>query len=401
MCQLIFCNMNNRDFLKKYTLLQAIIDSSGRHDDGYGHYYSGGKVLKTKIAAKNISNLGDLLSDINKTKVMAHCRDASFGVPVEDKYSHPFESDNFILAHNGALTVKTGIILENSSLSDSENFLNVLDKCYERDKKNNVPKAISNAMKNFDGTFAFLIYEKKTKLFYAVRGKTKTLFTSEIVIDNTKGYVINTEKDSLDQCTTLVKKLMELDKVNIAITDSKVLLAERIYLLGETIKEVGKINETEGPIFKETWKGNTTHGGLNINSSVNKKKGIDFVPPLPRKDSLLINALEEWLWLHNLSFRDLDLVLFTKFGVTKLSCNSEQLEEIFLDLKSAVRITETTIARVFAFIKAYGQISSDFYIDYNLQFPYFINTDAEVTKAIEKETEFRLKEKQDNLLVLM
>jgi len=400
MCQLIFCNMNNRDFLRKYTLFQAIIDSNGRHDDGYGHYYSGGNVLKTKLAAKSISNLGDLLSDINKTKVMAHCRDASFGVPVEDKYSHPFESDNFILAHNGALTVKSGVILENSSLSDSENFLNVLDKCYEKDKKNNVPKAISNAMKNFNGTFAFLIYEKKTKLFYAVRGKTKTLFTSEIVIDNTKGYVINTEKDSLDQCTNIVKKLMELDKVNITITESKVLQAERIYLLGDTIKEVGKISETEAPVYI-AWRDNRETGVITINNNVNRKKGIDFVPPLPRKDILLISAIEEWLWLHNLSFRDLDLALFTKFGVTKLSCDIEQLEEIFLDLKSAVNITDATLAKVFKFTKEYGQIPSDFYIDYKLQFPYFINTDLEVIEAIEKETAFRLKEKQDKLPVLM
>ena len=398
MCQLIFCNINNRNFLRKYTLFQAIIDSNGRHDDGYGHYYEGGNVLRTKIAAKNISNLGDLLSDVNKTKIMAHCRDASIGVPVEDIYSHPFESNNFILAHNGALNVRDGIILEKTSLSDSENFLFVLDKVYEKDNKKDVPKAISNAMKNFHGTFAFLIYEKKTKLFYAVRGKTKTLFTSEITIDNTKGYVINTEKDSLDQCTTIVKKLMELDKTNIEISDSKVLEAEKIYLLGETIKEVGTIKETSAPVYIG-WVGRNRSTTLPANNTI--KKGIDFVPPLPINVSKLFDVIEEWLWLHNLSLRDLDLALFTKYGTTKLSCSEGELEDIFEILKSAVNITDATSAKVFKFIREWGQLSSYFYIDYKLQFPYFINTDLDVIEAIEKETLFRIKERAEKQPILL
>ena len=398
MCQLIFCNINNRNFLRKYTLFQAIIDSNGRHDDGYGHYYEGGNVLRTKIAAKNISNLGDLLSDVNKTKIMAHCRDASIGIPVEDIYSHPFESNNFILAHNGALNVRDGIILEKTSLSDSENFLFVLDKVYEKDNKKDVPKAISNTMKNFHGTFAFLIYEKKTKLFYAVRGKTKTLFTSEITIDNTKGYVINTEKDSLDQCTTIVKKLMELDKTNIEISDSKVLEAEKIYLLGETIKEVGTIKETSAPVYIG-WVGRNRSTTLPANNTI--KKGIDFVPPLPINVSKLFDVIEEWLWLHNLSLRDLDLALFTKYGTTKLSCSEGELEDIFEILKSAVNITDATSAKVFKFVREWGQLSSDFYIDYKLQFPYFINTDLDVIEAIEKETLFRIKERAEKQPILL
>ena len=398
MCQLIFCNINNRNFLRKYTLFQAIIDSNGRHDDGYGHYYEGGNVLRTKIAAKNISNLGDLLSDVNKTKIMAHCRDASIGIPVEDIYSHPFESNNFILAHNGALNVRDGIILEKTSLSDSENFLFVLDKVYEKDNKKDVPKAISNTMKNFHGTFAFLIYEKKTKLFYAVRGKTKTLFTSEITIDNTKGYVINTEKDSLDQCTTIVKKLMELDKTNIEISDSKVLEAEKIYLLGETIKEVGTIKETSAPVYTG-WVGRNRSTTLPANNTI--KKGIDFVPPLPINVSKLFDVIEEWLWLHNLSLRDLDLALFTKYGTTKLSCSEGELEDIFEILKSAVNITDATSAKVFKFVREWGQLSSDFYIDYKLQFPYFINTDLDVIEAIEKETLFRIKERAEKQPILL
>ena len=394
MCQLTFGNMNNRDFLKKYILFQSIINSNGRHDDGYGYFYEGEKVLKTKLAAKNIKNLGELLSDINKTKVIAHCRDASPGTPIEDMYAHPFESNNFILAHNGALTIKDGIVLEKPSFSDSENFLNVLDKCYENSKDKDMVKTIKNAMKNFDGTFAFLIYNKITKLFYAVRGKSKTLFTSEITINNTKGYVINTEKDSLDQCTSLIKKLLDLEKVKVDITESKVLDSERIYLLGETIKEIGKINETQAPVYHHNGYVNNRVGNL-------LKKGINFVPPLLPRDIMLFESMEEWLWLHNLSFKDLDLALHIKFGVTKLSCDANQLEEIFSLLKSAVNITDNTSARVFKFIKDYGQLSSEFYNDYELQFPYFINTDEQVIKAIEKETLFRIKEKQDKLPILM
>jgi len=400
MCQLIFCSINNRDFLRKYTLFQAIIDSNGRHDDGYGHYYEGGKVLRTKIAAKNIINLGDLLSDVNKTKIMAHCRDASIGVPVEDIYSHPFESDNFILAHNGALNVRDGIVLEKTSLSDSENFLFVLDKVYEKDKNKNVPKAISNAMKNFHGTFAFLIYEKKTKLFYAARGKTKTLFTSEVTINNTKGYVINTEKDSLDQCTNIITKLLQLGKTNITISDSVVLNSEKIYLLGETIKEVGTVIETQAPVYTG-WVGRNRNSGPAAITKLGIQKGITFVPPLPMQTTKLFDTIEEWLWAHNLSLKDFDLALFIKYNVTKLSCKEGEVEDIFEILKTAVNITDATSAKVFKFVKEYGQLSSDFYIDYKLQFPYFINTDLEVIEAIEKETLFRIKEKAEKQPILL
>jgi len=191
---------------------------------------------------------------------------------------------------------------------------------------------------------------------------------------------------------------MELDKTNIEISDSKVLEAEKIYLLGETIKEVGTIKETSAPVYTG-WVGRNRSTTLPANNTI--KKGIDFVPPLPINVSKLFDVIEEWLWLHNLSLRDLDLALFTKYGTTKLSCSEGELEDIFEILKSAVNITDATSAKVFKFVREWGQLSSDFYIDYKLQFPYFINTDLDVIEAIEKETLFRIKERAEKQPILL
>ena len=125
---------------------------------------------------------------------------------IDADHAHPFESENFIFAHNGTLEFKD-VDREKeerfNKMIDSQMFLSILEEEYT--KKNNLEEALNSAMSNFYGKFAFLIKVKPTGEFFAVRGNTATLFYANIEILNSKnevvtsGYVINTERTDLEK----------------------------------------------------------------------------------------------------------------------------------------------------------------------------------------------------------
>ena len=391
MCQLNFCYSNNKDFMKKYVLLQNTINSDGRHDDGFGMFYNSSTVIKTKIPAKNISNLGKLVSPIEGNKIISHTRDASFGVPVEDKYSHPFESAHFVLAHNGALKEKLPKLDIKESLSDSETFLFALEFNYKKAKVKDFVKIINKTMESFTGSFAFLIYDKVHDKFYAVRGKGKPLHYTKVKIKKSSVYLINTEKANFDQCLILLTNLYAIDDVKLdVIRDEKEFISfttpedkiglleeEKIYLLEDDITVVGEIKENETPVYSVVHAPNRNNqfgsGYGNISNSI----------PTEEEFSPSIKIIEELMIDYGLNLKDIDILLDKFFGVTKLTCDEKRIVELKEKLGIIKIVNDDTLAKVAEYCYWNGGISIADYNDFNIQYPYFINTDKEILEFLE------------------
>lgn len=375
MCQLTFCYSNDSDFIKKYIFIQSIINSQGRHDDGFGMFYNNKKIMKTKLAANDITNFGKLLKAITHNKIISHCRDASYNVPVEDKYSHPFESEHFILAHNGQLKEKAHITIVNKSLSDSENFLSLMEKNYTIEK--DFVKLVNKTMLDFTGSFAFLIYSKPEKKYYAIRGKTKPLHYVKAKIGEDEVYMINTELDSLKYCLQTVNNLYEINGISIKILEEpKLLDKEKIYLLDNDIKEIGDIKENEAyvvpGVFQSTgYVNNAIVHSSYVNRGINAeeiKKGISIINEIGGK--------------YSITLRDIDILLYALFNTTKLTCEIKDIIKLKEKLNLVSSVSDSTLKVVGNFVDEFGYIVSDDYNDFNFQYPYFVNNDEEVIEFI-------------------
>jgi len=138
---------------------------------------------------------------------------------------------------------------------DSQIYLEELQKEYEKIKKS------SRSIGKINGRFfmeslLFFCMKKKKNLFYAVRGKSALLYYYPIFIENKYiGYIINTERDSLEKSIIMTANFLAAEGIKIKIDNEKLALLEKesIFSLEERdIKTIGKIKEKE-PITYRTF----------------------------------------------------------------------------------------------------------------------------------------------------
>ncbi len=254
MCQLIFVNAGATDLNRMLSFQLSKFDSEFTNRDGFGIFTKGG-IWKSVTEPAKIPNVGIILREKikNPGPVLLHVRAASKGIAVEEKNVHPFESKDFVLAHNGTLFDKDEVTTwdetkDESRPSDSLMFLNELQNQYT--KKKGVVEALKEAMALFKGKFAFLIFCKKDNTYYAVRGRTADLHIAYISAVTPEGelsplgYVINTLETTLEKALSEVCHLYELGTGRTLFYEIKELEKETIYQCNDTdVVEIGKITE--------------------------------------------------------------------------------------------------------------------------------------------------------------
>ena len=207
MCELIHCNLHNKRLNTLMAYLLAVT-GSGKQRDGVGFICDNNSYWKSKLSADSINNLGTIIRTNIKddSPISAHIRNATFGIPIEDKNAHPFMGDNFLLMHNGTLLRKEDDEAKKEKDSDSEDFLNQLELEHKISKnKTDFVTIFNNAMEHFTGKFALIIRDRRNTLTYIVRGKTAELYISNIETTNKEknrtkevGYIIDTSKITMD-----------------------------------------------------------------------------------------------------------------------------------------------------------------------------------------------------------
>ena len=169
MCQLALINTNNL-LLNRVLTTCALIQNSTDNKDGWGIYQENGLAYRSKNCAAESVNIGSRLNTCitNTNPVILHTRKASTNNGAKticEKNSHPFDSKDFILMHNGYLIPKSDEHkkeLEKLNIIDSEYFLRKLQERYEKDA--DFIASVRETMALFDGKFAFLIYCKSAYL---------------------------------------------------------------------------------------------------------------------------------------------------------------------------------------------------------------------------------------------
>jgi len=260
MCQLTYIDFNSKKINQLVTYSAGFINSE-INKDGFGIFTPPSGIWKTKLQARLVTNLGSCLSIIGKNPVLAHSRLATFSFggqkKIDNEFSHPFEGNKIVLAHNGSLELKEEKYkdVDIKELIDSQIFHAVLEDLYADNKT--LEEALIETVGKFYGKFAFLIFDKITNKFYAVRGKSADLYYADFYLfnsDEVVGRIINTGKIPLEEIFVLASNLCQLN-LNVrfdwekTIKSIKSLDENSIYAITPTelIKYPEKIEETSKP----------------------------------------------------------------------------------------------------------------------------------------------------------
>lgn len=400
MCQLTFVNTNNKDFNVTFLVNQYLINTINTHRDGWGFFNEESGVFKTSLHPWQTSNLGSAVGGRirNSYPIIGHVRLASICHDkkiVCQENAHPFESKDFILAHNGTFDGEVIDDLRFLEKIDSEVFLTVLQEFYDKFPKRKIHKLIKDVYdKYFSGKFALLIYFKPTKRFYVARGKTADLYKIDIFEGESEkknkkiGFILNTEKIDLERGFRFTSKILQIDKkeTDFFCGEPEELDENTIYIVNSTyLREVGKIIETKKAYG--VWE-NNAHTGTMIPHDRNRHT----VTPLASKEvDFLLKLSDEY----KLSAEEMDTLFLEITGYAMICAERDQFKT-FQDVLEPI-LENFTAHKGSLWLKlgtsAGGSMFA--YHAYELQFPYFLNSASRLNELwieVKNENQKLLKE---------
>lgn len=162
---------------------QALFEESLRYIDARGGHATGiyfnGHIVKMPVKANDfirVLHTIDRNYAIGSTEILGHTRFATIGSYNVNANNHPFETDNFVFAHNGTYYLSknisdgmlpiekySGVIPE----TDSYELLAYIQILYNSLK--DVPTAVEQAINGGYGSYAFWLYDKGEDKLYLFR----------------------------------------------------------------------------------------------------------------------------------------------------------------------------------------------------------------------------------------
>lgn len=139
-------------------LKAGLIKTQSRGTDATGFYSPGTGIVKIAINATEFCKQGHVPDDIKKERfVIGHCRAASSKKSDLDKNAHPFESDKWILVHNGTCWSMREIegYEYTSDGVDSEIILSHIET-----------KGLKQGLKGVQGSATLVLFNKITNKLY-------------------------------------------------------------------------------------------------------------------------------------------------------------------------------------------------------------------------------------------
>lgn len=372
MCQLTLTD-TGVTFLNRSLLYILSRRNSKLNGDGFGFFTPKSGIFKTELAAYNVTNLGEVIRNnvVNADPVLSHVRKATFTENTKnltrDK-AHPFETEKLVLAHNGQLTLKKYEAPD--GLIDSEIFLKKLDAIYVDKLK--LSEAIKKTMELFEGKFAFIIFDKRTKSYYVVRGDSANLHYFEFPQG---GIVVNTEKDTLVESLVEFNNFVQLigwkdwDRTLIKTAEIKEVPKESILILNKErrLAKICDIKENRKPVtyFQngryQDWNG--WQGGWKDRSSQ-----LDHWQ----------KCLQDFTREFGIGLIYLDRLLYLATGNCLLECTQDDIK-YFVD-KVVPELRKRTRKHVIKEWKKIVELLPEsldeigVHIMYNFKFPYMLNS---------------------------
>lgn len=379
MCQLSVVNLQKRDL----NLIADYLLSFGEskyHSDGFGIMH-GGVADKTQYAPKNLTNFGTFAGDVVKSHhiVLSHIRQASTGVDVCDENSHPFESDDFLLMHNGTL-VRGGEKRKYSKQeSDSKIFLEELQKQFNEKKK--FVDAFNSAMEKFWGKFAFLIYVKKENSYYVCRGTTANLFIMNLLEDGKPvGYIINTDRTNLETAARMISNISQIiHKKGLNFSQATLLDHNSIFKLSASdIQKIGECKENEEKDFiVEPVAVKRSHQPLFSDDKRNEF-AVD--------ENSYIYKISKFMLDNLFSPKDMALIFRIYMGTDFMGADKIELklfaDNVLPSLKN--KGGNSTVKFLKKKFKTFPVFPVTLYHEYGLEFPWTINPQQSIINAVNK-----------------
>jgi predicted glutamine amidotransferase len=382
MCELSFIALTDNSVNAAVAYALAFIDGV-RNQDGVGFYFCN-KLWKSPMTASTITNLFGIIDSHSEgeseySPIILHTRFATAGIggvkSVTREGAHPYETDRYVLAHNGTLKPKVVLSEEEKkaigSMTDSEYFLQELTK----EPSTDILTALNEAMKKFTGKFAFLIFDKTERRYYAVRGWSATLFKIPVRVNGESvGYVVNTEKADLIASMILGTNICHAylgTKLEWSSTEIVELERESLYELGEyEVTRLGKVTEN----FPSTVAVQTTQTATGATASGSTTTGVTGTTS--KKGNFVLFATR-----FRISISEIDVLCNCLFGHGMLGISAQ--ERRALDVLTPYfekRLENGKLLSTWREIKYKGDFILDQYTSGKIQFPFFMNTPEELLK---------------------
>lgn len=386
MCELTFINSHRLDLNRILTINQALENTRIDNLHGWGIFTQKAGIYKTALIPWNTSDFGkDIRSAVTEEPVLLHVRSASRGTDIKMEFNHPFETERLVLAHNGTLVPKDKLEGYAEKL-DSEVFLGELDRAYlaEKEDENRLVRSLQSTMEKFTGKFAFLIYEKGTGSWYAIRGKTADLHITYLLSDieegaETLGYIINTVKVDLGVSTDHSLELFHvLGKKSVPVMSIiEELKPETIYRLEDTeVKEVGELKQNTAPVIVAAVGVVHQYGKYGYRAGMGYGGAWEDDDDPLSQTSGVINELNDWIITYGLTIEDLDTIMVQTLGISLLCCEEQDITTIqkyvLPKLQCPRKFREAVLRKI-------NQLGSwkmlEVYKKGSFQFPYMLERD--------------------------
>jgi len=390
MCQLTLYHLN-KDFditsdevkkdIRNFMYITSIINSQ-EHPDGHGINFVSGKSNRNFTLQSEKSGIsGEIVRMLDKknlditSPIIFHVRKASTRYSKKDNLkenAHPFEGEEFVLAHNGTFTGQPIVAEKDEDIIDSRIFHRELEKNWkEKDKEDDVTKVLQKTVNSFAGKMALIFRQKSTNEVFVIRNGRADLHKAALKYKGkVVGYALNTE----------LSPMMRINNLGIRFSDFAFDLKEApkqietmtLFKVGnDDLEKVGNIYEYIAPIRNV---GHHKRGNVvnSQNHVVNNTSGIN-----------LNWLVKEFMPATRLSIPEVNF-LFTMVGCPLPYITSS--EEYDLAEKKLKVLFQTH------YRKAKRLLMDDIYLQgvtlqefhQNYSFPYFILTVKEL-KAIKQE----------------
>jgi len=373
-------------------------DTGYKNKDGSGLYSESVGVIKTEKAFNTISWRN--FFSVNKSKtIIGHVRAATASrsgkreISVDN--SHPYEIDGVILAHNGSVATKVGYVPRGVVDLESTDSLNFFRDVMYTKTTEGIPviDAIVKTMNNYTGKFALLVFDGAD--YYALRGKTATLFKSTIYAGEAPVAVfVNTDETDLKDSMTLAVHLYALIYDTAVDFKLEALEKETIYKLnGLDLCKVGEIKENDPPVTQRTI---VPYNNDDYNDDYYYRNGRYITPTTGRYSPLYFFPITLRQSLDSLIKMKISPDVFDKWALATVGI-------------SATCLSEEQILSIVAFIEKYqewctnrNEIVADYYKNNNrihalitkikkanmkeeVQWPFELNTQEDLEDILKGE----------------
>lgn len=423
MCQLTLMDVDPKTKIAR-SFIRSLIElnengiaqhSIQENKDGFGFmtFSQAPKIVKTVYESSKYwdENEKEFFNKHKNINGIYHVRSASvsFGRTLYQIDAHPHSYKDIILVHNGTLH-ETNELKDDKKLQklfperklknqhnveqkvpmiDSEKFCKILGELVGDEKLNE--KHIKEVVEYFYGSFVFLIYDikQKSKVF-VVRGEDKILHEAIIYENDEKlGLVLNTGKWELFQWARMVRlsmkemlgrdikiKVREIPKETIHIYKlGSYDLGESVAKISQTVKRYKTVTPASSAVRGQAsspYPGHTNHSHSGTLEPWRVTLDLSKKAELQLKELLIMSEVISGKSLYLFEredFVDLNLILMELIRAYKHDGRQNTWREVLIASNHSPLLA---------------------YENYNIKFPYLLNSKRELKSVVKKiETERR------------